>query len=307
MPDGLYFSNQSFESSSKILTKVYDKQNEKTKPQYPVVFNDYPNDPQRGFMTYLALRGMSLAAIMPEGQAPQLQQMSEGESQGFNLVDYGLGYAVTKKSMEYDPKQILARAPKFLLYSVQISEELLIWQLLNLATVIDGFDGVPLLSTAHPLQQQPSITVSNTVSNTAISVEALQAGIVAMNLTVDDNNLPTYKTPKQLVVGTGISQQTQEILGAKGYPYSDENRPNVVADSLNVVISRWITNSTAWYILAGKGDIEGDTHSLFYSFQVKDRQRTWQEPSTQNTYHTAEFRLAYGFLDWRGTYGSLGA
>jgi hypothetical protein len=304
---GLYFSNDTFESAAKIVTKVYSKTVVEVTPQYQKVLNQYENDPQRGFMTYLALRGMTTAAIMPEGTAPILQQMSEGESQTFNLVDYGLGYAVTKKAMEYDPKAILSRAPKFLVYSAQITEELLCWQPINLGTTINSYDGVPLFSTAHPLQLQPSVTVSNYAGSTAISVEALQAGIVQMNLTVDDQNLPTYRTPKQLVVGTGITQQVGEVLGAKGYPYSDENRPNVVAGALDLVISRFITGSTAWYIFAGKGDPEGDTHSLFYSFQKKDEQRTWQEPSTENMFHSIQFRLVYGNLDWRGAYGSLGA
>lgn len=305
--NGVWFSNQAFESASKIITKVYSKTVEMVTPQYPRVFNEYPNDPQRGFMTYLALRGFQLASILPEGTQPAIQSMSEGESQTFNLVDYALGYGVTHKAMQYDPKAVLSRAPKFLAYSSLITQELLIWQILNLGFTVNSYDGVPLFSTAHPLQNMPSVTYSNSGSTTALSVEALHASYLNLNLTVDDNNLAEYRSPRQLICGTGISQQAEEILGAKGYPYSDENRPNVVADSVELVISRWITLPTAWFVLAGKGDVEGDTHSMFYTFQEKDRQRTWEEPGTENMYHSIQFRLGYGNLDWRGAYGSQGS
>lgn len=307
MPLGLFFSNEAFESASKIITKVYSKTVEQVKPQYQRVFNEYGNDPQRAFMTFLALRGLTIAQVLPEGNFPAIQQIAEGESQSFNFVDYALGYAVTHKAMQYDPHAILARAPKFLVYSSQITQELLIWQILNLSFTVNGYDGVPMFSTAHPLQSQPSVTYGNSGGTTAISVEALHAAYLNLNLTVDDQNLATYRTPKQLVVGTGISQQAEEILGAKGYPYSDENRPNVVADSVELVISRWITGLTSWFVLAGKGDVEGDTHSMFYSFQEKDRQRTWEEPGSENMFHSVQFRLGYGNLDWRGGYASQGS
>jgi hypothetical protein len=307
MPSGLFFSNNAFQSASKIITKVYSKTIEETNPQYPELFNDYGNDPQRGFLTFLAVRGLTLAQIMPEGTQPTIQQIAEGESQTFNLIDYALGYAVTKKAMEYDPKALLSHAPKFLAYSAQITEEQVIWQIPNLSFTVNGYDGVPLFSTAHPLQAIPSVTVSNSGGTTALSVEALHAAYLNMNLTVDDQNLATYRTPKTLLVGTGLSQVAEEILGSKGYPYSDENRPNVVADSVKLMVSRWITLPTAWMVFAGKGDVEGDTHSMFYTFQVKDRQRTWQEPATENMFHSIQFRVGYGNLDWRGAYGSQGS
>ena len=311
MANGIFFSNEAFESASKIITKVYSKQGVKVKPQYPVVLNDYSGevDPQRKFVSFLALRGMNLAALFSEDEVPVLQQpVTEGESQTADLSQYGLGYAITRKALQRDPKAILARAPAFLNYSMQISQELLMWQPINLGTSINGYDGVPLFSTEHPLQGIPSITVSNYAQNTAISVESLNTAITAMNLTVDDNNLPIYKTPRQLVCGTNINQQVREILGAKGYPYSDENRPNVVTDSLELVISRYITGATAWYVLAGKGGLdESDAHYMYYAYAEKDRQRTYIDPASEKMFHFSDFECVFGFLDWRGTYGSLGS
>jgi hypothetical protein len=310
MADGVFFSNDAFESASKIVTKVYSKTGVRVKPQYPVVFNDFSGDadPKRSFMTFLAVRGMTLASLFSEDGVPTLTSMSEGESQTVNFAQYGIGYSVTRKAMQYDPKAILSRAPSFLNYSMQLSEELLIWQPLNLGTSVNGFDGVPLFSTAHPLQNMPSITVSNYAGNTALSVEALNVGITQMNLTVDDNNLPTYRTPRQLVIGTGINQQAREIIGAKGYPYTNDNRPNIVNDAVELTISRYITGPTAWYILAGKGGLdEADSHSLYFAFQEKDRQRTYIDPATEKMFHYVDATFLFGFLDWRGTYGSLGS
>lgn len=319
---GIMFSNEALQSASKILQKVYAKTEMEVVRDYQRVFNDYPNDPQRSFFQILALRNLGLLQLLPEGSAPALDSMQEGELATFNLVDYALAYGLTMKSMRYDPKAILKRLPRFLAISELITEELLIWQTINLGFLnaagggynlpSDGSANLSLFNSAHvipnPVPGAPS-TFSNTGGTTAISVEALHNAITSMQLTVDDRGIQTYRTPKQLLIGANstLTQTAMEIMSSHGYPYSNENRPNVVAEKLELVISRWITGATSWFVLAGKGDIEGDTHSLFYTFQNQNRQRTWTEPSTENVYHSTQFTIGYGVVDWRGTWGSQGS
>jgi hypothetical protein len=206
------------------------------------------------------------------------------------------------------------RLPEMLAYSGTISKEIIIWAVFNLAfngvgsaQPVLGPDGQPLASSVHPLEGLPGQTYSNYGGITSLTPESFQNALTAFQLLPDDRGLPMWKTPRKLIVHPNIIGIGQTVLHADLYPYSSENRPNVVKDATGLMSPRYLTLPNSWYLVAGKGEEEADTHSLVAPFHWRDRVRTWEDPETGNQSQRASFRLSTGWEDPRGFYGSSGA
>ena len=302
-------TNTWFQANSKVIKQTFVKSAVEVPPQYPRIFNVTDNDTRRPFMTVLPIVELGTFALKPEGAAPAYDQAYEGIPTSFNFLTYSLAYKVTEEAELEDAKNLLSRLPRMLAYGEQITEELLYWNVFNFGFTsgVNGADGVTLFNTAHPLASSAGITISNSAGTTALTPESLQNAFLALETTVSDRNLPSYRTPRYLVVGPALYKTAEEILGSSYYPYSSENRKNVVEGKVELIVSRFITSATAWFVMAGKGPLEGDTHSFLVSHKWRNRQYTWVSEETGNMNHRASFRSTWGWVDWRGSYGSQGS
>lgn len=306
---GTITTSSFFQSASKVVKRVFLKTAEKVPVLYTDVFNIVTPDMKRPFWTVLPIIGTGPFSLKPEGSSPTFDQAFEGTPTTFNFVTYALGYKVTEEAELEDAMNILARLPAMLAYSEQITKELLFWNVFNFAwdSTVVGFDGKPLAAVDHPLSGAPGVTVSNFAGNVALTPESLQNAFVAFHTLVDDRNLPIYRTPKLLIVPPQLHRVAEEVTGSPYYPYSAENRLNVVQGKVQVLVSRYLTTPTMWAVLAGKGDIEGDSHSLLVAFKWQNRVRSWVDNETGNFNQVSSFRASWGWVDWRGTYFSAGA
>lgn len=305
---GVINTSTFFQGNTKILKAVFVKNSKKVSPLYKEVFNELDVDMKRPFATYLPIVEMGTMAVKPEGANPAFDQAIEGIPVTFLYQTFALAYKITEEAELEDAMSLIKRLPGMLAYSEQVTKDLLFWQIFNLAFTagVNGADGLPLCSTAHTLQSSGGV-VSNSGGTTALSPEALQAAYIAFHTLVSDRGLPMYKTPQQLVIPPQMQKVAEEILGSQYYPYSADNKKNVVAGSVKPLVSRYITSTTAWFVLGGKGDVDGDSHSLVTGFKWQGRQRTWTDESTGNMNHRASFRCTFGWKDWRGVYGSQGS
>jgi Mu-like prophage major head subunit gpT len=303
----IFTTNTNFQSQSKVLKAVYSKENKEAPPLYPMLFNDYDNEAARSFMTFLPVTNMGTFSQKNEGAPPAFDNLSESIASTFNFQTYALAYKLTEEANLEDPHGLAKKLPKFLSKSERVSKDLLIWNILNLGFAGGPLlaDGVVLFSASHPIARGG--TYSNLLANTALTPESLQAAYILMETLSDDATLPSFRTPRYLVVRPELHKIAQEILGSEYYPYSDENRRNVVEGTVQVIVSRYQTSTTQWGVFAGKGDLDGDTHSLFYSFKWQNKQTVWEDGETGNINHRSSFRLGFGSVDGRGSVGSQGA
>ena len=300
-------TNTFFQAASKVLKKTFTNSAVDVPVLWDGIFNTYEPDMKRPFMTFLPIIPLTTWGVKPEGGSPLYDQASEGTAYTMNYTTYALAYKITEEMELEDVQGLIKLLPKQLMRSGRITQELLFWNLLNLGFTagVNGADGQNLFSTGHTVTG--AANVSNSGGTVALTPEALQQAIIAFQTLVDDRGIASSRTPMTLVVPPQLAKIAEEVVGSAKYPYSNENRPNVVAGSVTPLVSRWITSTTAWYLLAGKGDLEGDTHSLGTSFKWRDRQATWRDEATGNISHRASFRCAYGFVNWRGSWGSQGS
>jgi hypothetical protein len=296
------------------LQKIYWKTYMKAPQMFEEVFNTPSWDPSRSFATTMPVIGLGLYALKPEGQPPAYDMAAEGTPTTFTFATFSLAYKITEEGRLEDPERMFRRLPEMLAYSGTISKEIIIWAVFNLAfngvgsaQPVLGPDGQPLASSVHPLEGLPGQTYSNYGGITSLTPESFQNALTAFQLLPDDRGLPMWKTPRKLIVHPNIIGIGQTVLHADLYPYSSENRPNVVKDATGLMSPRYLTLPNSWYLVAGKGEEEADTHSLVAPFHWRDRVRTWEDPETGNQSQRASFRLSTGWEDPRGFYGSSGA
>lgn len=311
----LNYTNTWFQSQSKSLKTVFDKTNPQVPLLYPQWLNTLEGDADRSFFQVLPFYGFGLMGLKMEGAAPLLDQGGEGTPSMFPYTTWGLQYGVTMESRLEDPYRINGRLPRFLRYSEDQTKEQLLWNILNQAFSTNAamaiWDGLPLCSTAHVLSGTPGVTYSNSLGATALTPETLQQAFILMETLPDDRNLATFRTPKQIIAPPGLQRVIEEILGSAYYPYSDENRVNVVQDKVEPLIVRYLnapaTGPFPWFVSAGKGDLGSDAHASFASFKFQHQQHVWYDDATGNMYHKTEFRGTWGSVDGRGLVGSQGA
>lgn len=127
---------------------------------------------------------------------------------------------------------------------------------LVIQTLVDGttglcYDGQPFFSANH--SSGKSGTQSNSVT-AAFSVSALQAAIIAMMNFKDDQGEPLGIVPDTILVPPALMWTVREVLESpvvviKGGSNTYTDYKNVMAGSLRLLVSPYITSSTAWYLL----------------------------------------------------------
>jgi hypothetical protein len=298
-----------FNAATMVVKRVYDKTAKLQKPLWPTLFNVVEADPKRPFLTYESITELGLLDTRPELAPPVFDQPGEGLLSTLTFVNRSLGYRFSKQAKDEDVFNLIGRLPKYLAYSEAMDKEINFWNVLNQAfnANIKGADGVSLCSTVHPLQGVPGATLSNSAGTVALSPEALQNVIVNFMTLLSDAGNPSTRSPKHLWIPPQLIQRAEEIIGSSHYPYTNENRINVQDGKWEIHPIRFLTSSTAWFVSADKGDIEGDSHSLVTAFKYQHEQSTWPDPATKSFSHDTEYRAGWGWFDWRGFYGSQGS
>lgn len=91
--------------------------------------------------------------------------------------------------------------------------------------------------------------------NPALTLESLTAAIAALSNVRDSEGLPVLVSAAVLVVPPALQIPAQQILNATELRYVDATTgrtiitQNFIAQSVRLVVNRWLTNPTAWYLL----------------------------------------------------------
>src|SRR5476651_2844781 len=94
----IFTTNTNFQSQSKVLKAVYSKENKEAPPLYPMLFNNYDNEPARSFMTFLPVTNMGTFFQKNEGAAPAFDNLSESTVSTYNFQTYALAYKLTEEA-----------------------------------------------------------------------------------------------------------------------------------------------------------------------------------------------------------------
>ena len=287
-----------------ILNECFDGVYDQRADEWSRVFREEDGIP-RNYHEEPVLYGFGAAPQLPDGTPVTYQQGGVLFLKRYLYKVYGLAFALTKVLVEDgDHIRIGQVYARHLAQSLVETKELLGANVLNVAfnSAYPGGDGVPLISTAHPIVNG---TFSNQLSTSAnLSQTSLEQMLIQVRQAVDNNGKRIRLVPRQLIVAPGNIFQAEVLLKSvlrAGNANNDINPVKSIGllDEGAAVLSR-LTSSTAWWV-------QTDAPEGFKLLMRRRLEKTMEgDFETDSMRYKATERYDMGFTDPRAAYGTPG-
>jgi hypothetical protein len=288
-----------------ILNECFDGVYDQRADEWSRVFREQDGIP-RNYHEEPVLYGFGAAPQLPDGTPVTYQQGGVLFLKRYVYKVYGLAFALTKVLYEDgDHIRIGQTYARHLAQSLVETKELLSANVLNTAfnTAYPGGDGVPLISTAHPIVNG---TFSNQLATAAVlSQTSLEQMLIQVRQAVDNNGKRIRLVPRQLVVAPGNIFQAEVLLKSvlrTGNANNDINPVKSIGllDEGAAVLSR-LSSSTAWWV-------HTDAPEGMKLLMRRRLEKTMEgDFETDSMRYKATERYDVGFTDPRAMYGTSGA
>ncbi len=244
-----------------------------------------------------------LAQLRQEGAATHMDSMGERYQSVYRHIQVALGFVITRNAIRDNLyKRQFNPSAKALRNSIAQTEEVYGASVFNNATdaAFPGGDGVPLLSTAHPIDTG---TVANTPTVAAqLNETSLSDGLVAIRRFRDAAGLRAMIAPGKLIIAPENQWVAERLLASQLRPGTGDNDINALksrgALPGGFVINDFLSNPNAWFIKTKLED------SLRYFERDALESDMFVDFSTDNLMVKATKRFSFGWSNWRGVYGS---
>jgi phage major head subunit gpT-like protein len=284
--------------------------------EYEEIATVIPSDKDTEHYAWLgALPGMS--EFLDERQ---VNDFSEYEYQVKNKT-WESTVSVARTSLEDDQYGAVAMRVKSLAYEAKQHIDQLVFGLLSNGFTANCYDGQPFFG-AHALGKNSpyaGTTQSNLCASGAgagaLSYGTLQAALIAMERTLNDQGRPMGVKPDTLVVSPENRFNAEALLQSVFYPQPIGTAQNVVQNIQNntlknvlrIKVSPYLPSETAWFVLDTKRPVRAIFLQMRREFEFESLEGTSEEGFMRDRYlYGVRGRYNVGFGDWRCAYGSEG-
>lgn len=252
------------------------------------------------------LTSFGLAPIKPQGQAIVYDEITQGVTNRYTHIAYGLGFIITKEAIDDNLyEKIGMQKTGSLAFSGRQTKENVVANLYNRAfnSSYTFADGVCLLSTAHP---SLSGNQSNTLATAAdLSEASLEDLLIQIGLAVNSRGLKIALIGQSLVVPVNLQFEAQRILKSTLQNDTANNAINAMRSMGmfpdGIKVNHYLTDTDGFFVRTNAPD------------GLKLFQRTAAQFEQDGDFDTSNLKYKYyerysvGASDWRGLYGSPGA
>lgn len=287
-----------------ILNEVFDGVYNQRADEWKQVFEERTGIP-RNYHEEPVLYGFGAAPELPDGMPVSYQSGGVLYIQRYLYKIYGLAFALTKVLVEDgDHIRIGQTYAKHLAQSLIETKETLCANIINrfVNAAYPGGDGVPLVSTAHPISNG---TFSNRLAtDAALSQTSLEQLLIQIRNAVDNNGKRIRLTPKKIVTGPSQVFQAEVLL-------KSVLRTGTANNDINPVLSMGL-------LAGGQANLSRITSTTLWGIQtdapegLKVMMRRKMEKSMEGDFETdsmrykATERYIPGWTDPRAFYGTPG-
>ena len=270
--------------------------------EYEAVFES--NTSQKAFEEDVLLAGFGNAPTKSEGSAVSYDAASQQWTARYQHETVALAFSITEEAEEDGQYgSIASRYTKALARSMASTKEIKAANILNTATTVNGGDGAPLLSAAHPTQAGNQSNILATPADLSeVSLEAILIQIADMK---DDRGLRVAAQGTQLVIPTAYTFVAERLLESQLRVGTADNDINAIRNGgylpKGYHIMRRLTDSDQWFV---QTDIPDGLKMFQRSPMKKGMEGDFE---TGNVRYKVRERYSFGATDWRGIFGSQGA
>jgi len=284
------------------LRQVYIETGKERPKEYPLVFN--VTDMEWNPVTDFQVSGLGAMPTKYEGEQFTFDDLISGGSKSYTATPYGLAVEITWEAWRDELYGVMQEMVRCLARAGRNREEVSAWSVLNnsFSTSYTGFTGSEsLCSTAHTGLDGES-RANRPSPDIGFSITGIQNSITRFEDQTDERNLPRLMAPVMAIVTSANKFVAREIFGSAGKPYTANNEINaLIDDDLSFMVCHYITTSTYWWLVAGKG-----IHDLNFMWRDHPIFDMFDDPITKNAIATAYQRHTQGYASWRGVDGSTG-
>jgi phage major head subunit gpT-like protein len=281
------------------LKAIFDQRYNQVPAQYSQIFNE--DTSTRQFEVTQGVTGFGLVPYKPEGKGIQYDDPIQGFNRTYIHSTFALGFRVTREAYEDELYGVFKKSSKGLAKSASVTREILGANIFNNGFGDVGPDGVSLFNSAHPLVAG-GFYGNRPTTPVALSQTAIEQALTSFRKTVDDRGQLIMLRPKTLVVPPELEFQAREYIQSALKPDSQNNNINPIMSSLDVQVWDWLTNPTAWFIVADKED-----QNLRWFNRRPVSFDNADDFDTKDAKFSVDWRSSAGYDDFRGVYGSPGS
>lgn len=192
--------------------------------------------------------GIGKSSEIPQGSSVNYQDITQGNSLTVVFLKYGAGIKVTEETIDDQKFDQLSDAYASMPRSMLDLKQELAMNNLNNGFTVNGYDGVPFFSTAHPLPSGG--TQANRPSvGTDLSVTALEEMLTLIGNWKDISGLRYNANVDYLVTGLAPSYAAYQLIGSDYQPNVANNAINAFQMySMKPFKTPYITDTNAWFL-----------------------------------------------------------
>jgi hypothetical protein len=262
---------------------------------------------ERSFEEETKLSGFSAAPVKNEGAAIAYDNAQEAWTTRYNHETIALGFSITEEAIEdnlYD--SLSARYTKGLARAMAYTKQVKAAAVINngfSANYIGG-DGVPLVSTAHPLVAGG--TNSNRPATAAdLNETSLEAAVIQIAAWTDERGLLIAAKPRKLIVPPALQFVATRLLETSLRVGTNDNDINALKNNGSIPegysINHYLTDTNGWYLCT-------DVPNGLKHFVRSPLQNSMDgDFDTGNVRYKARERYSFGWSDPLGMFGSPGS
>ena len=262
---------------------------------------------ERSFEEETKLSGFAAAPVKDEGNSIAYDNAQEAWTARYNHETISLGFSLTEEAIEdnlYD--SLSSRYTKALARAMAFTKQTKAAGVLNsgFTAGVNGGDGVPLFSTAHPLVNGG--TNSNTPAVQAdLNETSLEAAVIQIAAWTDERGLLIAAKPRKLIVPPNLMFVATRLLETEGRVGTADNDINALANNGSIpegyTVNHFLTDTDAWFLST---DVPNGMKHFVRSPMANSMDGDFD---TGNVRYKARERYSFGWSDPLGMFGSQGA
>lgn len=291
------FADELDPSIRKIFFDRYDEE-----PQMmPLVFNILTSD--RDSETDSATTAFGKLTQTDELGALDYEDPLKMYRTVYTHLKYGLGFKVSQELLEDDQHNIIAQMPRALAKSVVYTTEFHGASVFNNAFLTANTsygDGVPFASTAHTRVDGGSNQSNASATGITLGETNIETGRLALEKALNDKGEIVAFKADTLLIPVDLRKTALILTQSTLRPGTANNDVNIYEGVFNVKAWRYITSTTAWFLMDSRN------HLANWFWRIRPEFKNDFNFDADAALYKVRVRFSFGWSDWRGVWGSKG-
>jgi len=252
------------------------------------------------------MSGLRNPVLKPEGSPVAFQTMKPGFDKTYTAQTYATGYRISKEMVDDGKFSYIQKATESFAKGMFEIREISAADVYNDGFTVNGYDGVPLFSVSHPLENGGgALGINRPAAASALSLTSFRDLRNIMQSTLNENGQLVKYMAQFLVVPQLLQDDALELIKSAYDPNNANNTINTIYDSVQLVPGNfwnYLDSDTAFFLQSPKSD----QNLMFMTRQNMETDSDYDKHSFAYEI-IANCRFDVGASGWRGVYGNPGA